>query len=150
MATEEKYKTQIEDFRNLKPYYDLVFEDIMPLLAKMSFDRDIIKTKRALKEFVINTSPYIDEPKKIIKSINDALTKVLTLNGKDPHARKFWSANLTTTELQEKARLEEDFFDFVDDLRIDIHENLTQYKFMPGKDRIRQKQQSEKTKGASV
>lgn len=150
MAGEEKYKTQIEDFRNLKPYYDLVFEDIMPLLAKMAYERDIVKTKRALKEFVINTSPYVDEPKSIIKKINKALEKVLTFDGQDKTGRKYWSQHLTSTELNKKAELEDEFFDFVDDLRIDIHENLTQYKFMPGKDKIRQKQQSEKTKGASV
>lgn len=147
---EDKYKTQIEDFRNLKPYYDLIFEDIMPLLAKMSFERDIIKTKRALKEFIVNTSPYITDPKDVIKKINKALEKVLTFDGFDNTGKRYWNPNLSSKDLEKRSALEDEFFDFIDDLRIDLHENLAEFKFMPGKDKIRQKEQSKNTKGSSV
>ena len=56
--SDAKYNTQIEDFRNLKPYYDLVFEN-MTQLSSFAFSRDYQKMTDALRELITNTPDYI-------------------------------------------------------------------------------------------
>lgn len=138
----EKHKTQIEDFRNLKPYYDLVFE-IMQALTEQSFKRDIVKTARALRELIINVSPYILNSKERLESIDTELDKVLT--------KEYYNqGNISNEQKKEVAKNIDNFFKFIQNLRVEISQEMERSGFMPRMDKVRIKEQSQETKGASL
>ena len=113
---------QLDDFRNLKPYYDLIF-NIMAALSQHSFERDLIKMTRSLRELIINTAPYIKKSKKRLDEIEKKLEKVLTA--------KFWNNNLPKKEREQLEKLKDDYIQFVQNMRIEILEELEFAGFMP-------------------
>lgn len=135
----QNYKTQIEDFRNLKPYYDLVFE-IMSSCSRTSFERNMIELTRMLREFIINTAPYIKEPEKRLEEIEGKFSDVL----------KHKKLNPTTQQEIQFEKAQDEYFNYIQKLRISMIIELERSGFMPKMDKVRQKQQSEKTRGASI
>lgn len=151
----EQYKTQIEDFRNLKPYYDLVFEN-MTSLSTFSFARNYQKLTDALRELVTNAPSYIEieweiKDKKELLSAEDILDLI-----EDEYSklfdRKFIGdpKHLTTDDLNELENLRDNYLKFSRKLRIKINGSFAKTGFLPKMDKSRIKSQSEKTRGASI
>jgi len=120
MTTEpNKY---INDFRNLIPYYNLIFK-LMEDVAKYSFERDILKLSRSIRELIINVAPYMKKPKDKLDQIEKELAKVLT--------KEFFNPNKTKEQSLEIEKRIDDYLKFIYSLRIDIHEDLTNAGLLP-------------------
>ena len=76
MVTEKYKQAEIEDFRDVRSYYDMVFE-ILESLSKYSFEKDVIKMTRAMRELIINTAPYIEDPEKKLQDMDEKLKKFI-------------------------------------------------------------------------
>jgi len=151
----EEYKTQIEDFRNLKPYYDLVFEN-MTSLSTFSFARNYQKLTDALRELVTNAPSYIEidwekdgktetlAAEDILDLIEDEYSKLFD--------RKFLGdpKHLTTKDIEELENLRDSYLKFSRKLRIKINASFTKSGFLPKMDKSRIKKQSDATRGASL
>ena len=113
---------QLDDFRNLKPYYDLVFS-IMEAISQHSFERDLIKMTRSLRELIINTAPYIKKSKQRLDEIEKRLSEVLSDD--------YWSNSLSRDQQQDLEILKDNYINFVQMMRINIIQELEQGGFMP-------------------
>lgn len=161
--SDQKYSNQIEDFRNLKPYYDLVFEN-MTSLSTFAFSRDYQKMTDALRELVTNTPDYIfiawdvEDPKtnKIEKKELDALEILDLIEEKyeSLFTDKFYThgspKTLNSDDEKELETLQDAYLKFARKLRILINASFTEYGLLPKKNKVRKKQQSKPTKGSSV
>ena len=112
----------LEDFRNLKPYYDLVF-GVMEAISKHCFDRDVLSSARSLRELVINTSPYIKDAKKRLSTIEKELQKVIDAN--------YHSTNLSRDQANNRDKAIDEFLKYVQNTRIEILDELEKSGFMP-------------------
>ena len=119
MAEVNKY---INDYRNLLPYYDLVFK-IMADVAKFSFERDIIKVSRSMRELIINTAPYILKPEQKLEELVKHLSGVLT--------DEYFKPNKSKEQLLKIEKSIDDYLFFINKMRIEIHENLTKTGLLP-------------------
>ena len=149
----DTYKTQIEDFRNLKPYYDLVFDN-MTALSTFSFERNYQKLTDALRELITNAPDYIsikwkDEEKgaeEILELIEDEYQKLFDekyfING--------MQKSLSTETEKDLEEIRDNYLKFCRMLRIKINSSFVKTGFLPKMDKTRQKQQSIKTKGSSI
>lgn len=159
MADQDQYKTQIEDYRNLKPYYDLVFEN-MAQLSSFSFSREYQKMTDALRELITNAPSYIEfeweikdpkDDKKSEKKVMQALD-ILDLI-EEEYGKLFqddFKGDLNKDRQDKLEEARDQYLKFSRILRIKINVSLSERGFLPRTDKIRQKTQSNKTKGASV
>lgn len=147
------YKTQIEDFRNLKPYYDLVFEN-MTALSTFSFARDYQKLTDALRELITNAPDYIlikwEDKEKGAEDILELIEQEYEKLFDNKFFNNGRAKSLSAIEEQEFEEIKDNYLKFCRQLRIKINSSFTKSGFLPKMDKIRQKQQSAKTKGSSV
>lgn len=159
----ENYSNQIEDFRNLKPYYDLVFEN-MSSLSSFAFSKDVQKMTDALRELVTNTPDYISINWNVIDPESNLpcakcieASEILDLieeNYGTLFSEKFYingkQKTLTAEGEKEFEELTDVYLKFTRELRIKINASFTEYGLLPKKNKVRHKQQSKATKGSSV
>lgn len=150
---QDNYKTQIEDFRNLKPYYDLVFEN-MSSLSKFSFQRDYQMMTDALRELITNAPDYIVikwEDKELgAEEILDLIEKQYSTLFSKQFYIDGQMKSLSRAEDLEFEKLKDTYLKFSRTLRIRINASFTKSGFLPKMDKVRQKNQSPNTKGSSV
>ncbi|MFW6174142.1 MAG: hypothetical protein ACOC5T_10410 [Elusimicrobiota bacterium] len=115
---------QVDDFRNLKPYYDLVF-GVMEAISQHCFNREVLKSARALRELIINTSPYINNAKKRLETIETELEKVITANLNKEES------SLTREQRDTRDEAIDEFLKYVQNTRIEILDELEKSGFMP-------------------
>ena len=124
MATDKYKQAEIEDFRDVRPYYDMVFE-ILQSLSRYSFEKDVIKMTRAMRELIINTAPYIkdEDPSKKLQDMDEKLKEFI---------EDYKNMNeLTVAKQKEVEEKVEQYFDDILQKRIDINDNLHKAGFFP-------------------
>ena len=122
MATDKYKQAEIEDFRDVRPYYDMVFE-ILESLSKYSFEKDVIKMTRAMRELIINTAPYIEDPSKKLQDMDEKLKKFISDY-----------KNMNELSAQRQQEVEEQVEQYFDDMlqnRIEINNQLHKAGFFP-------------------
>jgi len=140
---QENYKTQIEDFRDLKPYYDLVFEN-MTSVSQFSFRRGYKDMTDALKEMITNAPGYISitwdkealDAEGVLDLIDEEYSKLYTdkfyVHGK--------LKSLTTQQELEFEKMRDDYLKFIRKLRIRIGLSMTASGFLPRTQNVKPKQ----------
>jgi len=122
MVTEKYKQAEIEDFRDVRPYYDMVFE-ILESLSKYSFEKDVIKMTRAMRELIINTSPYIENPSKKLQDMDENLKKFI---------EEYKNMNELSAQRQKNVEQQvEEYFDDILQKRIEINKQLHKAGFFP-------------------
>lgn len=138
MAKDNQYLSQINDYRDLSGYYDIVFPN-MRSLSVSTYYKQLQELTDALREFVVNAAYDITlehddkdlDAKDILELIDEEYAKVI-----DP---KFYSGgkfkqNLSNDDQKLLAETIDTYLKFTRNLRIDLNTKLGIKKLLPHMD----------------
>ena len=133
-----QYLSQINDYRDLGGYYDIVFPN-MRSLSVATYHRQLQEMTDALREFVVNAAYDITleyekeelDAKEILKLIDKEYSKVL--DDKFYENGKF-KQNLSNEHKKELAEIVDQYLVFTRELRVDLNIKLGIKKLLPHMD----------------
>jgi len=119
--------SNIEDYRDLKPYYNLVNE-IMKSVSFHAFKKNYLNYANSLRELIVITAPYVNKPKDKLSQIDSLVDKLI--NEKFYYNGSFIS-NLGAKDEEELLKAKSQYMSEMRLLRVEINEDWSKKGLMP-------------------